>query len=106
MFGWGGGLPHEWVGAKKFGMSLETREIKLLWRDILGFCRDIPESPEKFERKKSSCSIFGPYQILVILVRFWPLFGLFSDLCGAVVSEFFSGILGPKALWLVSAFPN
>ena len=40
-FRWGGGLPREGVGAKKFGMSLETREIKLYWRDIPGFCRDI-----------------------------------------------------------------
>ena len=51
IFGWGGGLPREWVGAKKFGMSLETREIKLLGRDIPGFCRDIPPKPEKFEKK-------------------------------------------------------
>ena len=40
------------MGAKKFGMSLETREIKLFWRDILGFCWDIPAVPEKFEKKK------------------------------------------------------
>ena len=51
IFGWGGGLPREWVGAKKFGMSLETQGIKLFWRDIPGFCRDIPEAPEKFEKK-------------------------------------------------------
>ena len=31
IFGWGGGLPHEEVGAKKFGMSLEAREIKLFF---------------------------------------------------------------------------
>ena len=52
IFGWGGCLPREWVGAKKFGMSLETREIKLFYRDIPGFCRDIPAVPEKFEKKK------------------------------------------------------
>ena len=40
------------MGAKKFGMPLETREIKLFWRDIPGFCWDIPEAPEKFEKKK------------------------------------------------------
>ena len=51
-FGWGGGLPREGVGANKFGMSLETREIKLFWRDIPGFRRDIPGVPEKFEKKK------------------------------------------------------
>ena len=44
-FQWGRGLPCEWVGAKKFDMSLETREIKL-------FGRDIPGVPEKFEKKK------------------------------------------------------
>ena len=52
IFRWGGGLPHEGVGAKKFGMALETREIKLSWRDIQGFCWDIPEVPEKFEKKR------------------------------------------------------
>ena len=49
---WGGSFPREGVGAEKFHMSLETREIKLFWRDIPGFCRDIPEAPEKFEKKK------------------------------------------------------
>ena len=48
----GGGLPREGVGAKKFGTSLETREIKLFWWDIPGFCRDIPAVPEKFEKKR------------------------------------------------------
>ena len=48
------------VGAKKFGMSLETQGIKLFWRDIPGFCRDIPKAPEKCEKK-----IFG--------FNFWPL---------------------------------
>ena len=41
------------VGAKKLGMSLETRETKLFWRDIPGCGRDIPEVPEKFEKKKN-----------------------------------------------------
>ena len=52
IFRWGGGLPGEGGGAKKFGVSLETRETKFFWRDIPGFCRDIPEVPEKFEKKK------------------------------------------------------
>ena len=52
IFRWGRGLPREGVGAKKFGMSLETREIKFFGGDIPGFCRDIPEVPEKFEKKK------------------------------------------------------
>ena len=51
-FRWGGGLPRERVGAKKFDTSLETREIKLFGRDIPGLCRDIPELPEKFEKSK------------------------------------------------------
>ena len=51
IFWWGGGLPPKGVGAKKFGMSLETRETKLFGRDIPGFCRDITEVPEKFEKK-------------------------------------------------------
>ena len=50
IFGCGGGLPREWVGAKKFGMSFETQESQTFWRDIPGiFCRDIPRVPEKFD---------------------------------------------------------
>ena len=60
IFQWGRGLPRERVGAKKFDTSLETREIKLFGRDIPGFCRDIPGAPEKFEKKKSLCSISVP----------------------------------------------
>ena len=52
IFGWGGGLPREWVGAKKFGVSFETQGNQTFWRDIPGFCRDIPAAPEKFEKKK------------------------------------------------------
>ena len=74
---WGGGLPREGVGVEKFGMSLETRETKLFWRDIPGFCRvrDIPEVPEKFEKKKCvfnfrplylSCFSRGPFWTLKI----------------------------------------
>ena len=65
---WGRGLPRERVGAKKFDMSLETQGTKLFGRDIPGFCRDIPEVPEKFE-KKSLCSIFVPYITLPIVLR-------------------------------------
>ena len=59
VFWWGGGLPLEGVGAKKFGMSLEIRETKLFGWDIPGFCWDIPGAPEKFEEKKFVFS-FGP----------------------------------------------
>ena len=37
VFGWGGGLPREWVGAKKFGMSFETQGKQTFWRDIPKF---------------------------------------------------------------------
>ena len=61
IFGWSGGLPREMVGAKKLGMSFETQENQTFWRDIPGFCRDIPELPEKFEKTTKLCSIFRPY---------------------------------------------
>ena len=51
-FGWGGGLPREGVGAKNFGMSFETQGNQTFWRDIPGFCRDMPGALEKFEKKK------------------------------------------------------
>ena len=53
IFWWGGGLPHEGAGAKKFGMSLETHHNQTFWWDIQG-------EPEKFE-KKCLCSILAPY---------------------------------------------
>ena len=43
-----GGLPREGVGAKKFGMSLETQGNQTFGQD---FCRDIPVVHEKFEKK-------------------------------------------------------
>ena len=52
IFGWGGGLPREGVGAKKFGMSFETHGSQTFWRDIPGFWWDIPGVPKKFEKKK------------------------------------------------------
>ena len=60
IFRWGRGLPREGVGAKKFDMSLETREIKLFWRDIPGFCWDIPAAPEKFEKKRARVQFLAP----------------------------------------------
>ena len=59
IFRWGGGLPRERVGAKKFGTSLETQGNQTFGRDIPEFCRDIPGVPDKFE-KKSLCSIIVP----------------------------------------------
>ena len=60
IFRWGEGLPRERVGAEKFGMSLETREIKLFGWDIPGFCSDSPAVPEKFEKKKVSVQFLAP----------------------------------------------
>ena len=74
IFWWGGGLPREGVGAKKFGMSLETQGIKLLWRDIPGFCRDIPAAPEKFEKKMFGFnfrSLISPYSNGAVQIRLW-----------------------------------
>ena len=62
---WGGGLPREGVGAKKFGMSLETREVKLFWRDIPDFA--VPAVPEKLERKKL---VFNYWPLLFSLLNF------------------------------------
>ena len=50
--GWGRGLPREGPGAKKFGMSFETQGNQMFWRDIPGFCGEIPGAPEKFEKNK------------------------------------------------------
>ena len=51
IFGWGGGLPRERVGAKKFGTSLETQETKLFGGISRDFAQDFPGAPEKFEKK-------------------------------------------------------
>ena len=54
IFRWGGGLPREGVGAKKFGMSFETQGYKSFWPDIPGFCRDILGRPKSL-RNNSVC---------------------------------------------------
>ena len=63
-------------------MPLETRETKLFWRDIPGFCRDIPEAPEKFEKKKFVFNFRSlakgdrqeEFDHFSCLTRFWSLF--------------------------------
>ena len=45
-------------------MPFETREIKLFWRDVPGFCRDIPGVPEKFEKKKVWVQFSFPIGVL------------------------------------------
>ena len=57
MFGWGGGLPR---GPKTSVCHSKPGTSKLFWRDIPGFCWDIPAVPEKFDKQKVCGSIFGP----------------------------------------------
>ena len=70
IFGWGGVLPFESVGAKKFSMSFETRGSKVFG----GISRDFARAPEKFEKKKL-CSILVPYSFslrkFLTGLRFW-----------------------------------
>ena len=89
IFQWGRGLPRERVGAKKFDTSLETREIKLFGRDIPGFCRDIPEVPEKFEKKK-----------FVLIFRSLPYATIFGYAIFSLKMSLqkHKGILSPTAL--------
>ena len=69
------------MGAKKFDTSLETQGIKLFWRDIPGFCRDIPEAPEKSEKK-----MFG--------FNFWPLHLHLAHTLLHCFGINFSGVIG------------
>ena len=62
IFWWGRGLPYEGVGAKKFGMPLETREIKLL-AGYPGILLGYPGGARKVWEKKSLCSILVPYNL-------------------------------------------
>ena len=52
IFGWGGGLPCEAVGTKKFGMFFEAQGNQTFWQDILGFLAGYPGEPPKSLRKK------------------------------------------------------
>ena len=81
-FEWRRGLPHERVGAQKLGMSLETREIKLFWRDIPGFCWDIPPVPEKFENKKVCVHFLAPIFVTRMTVAYVCL--MFAHCCACV----------------------
>ena len=53
IFRWGGGLPREGVGAKKFRYAPRNQGNRTFWQDIPGFCRDIPGAPEKVEEKRA-----------------------------------------------------
>ena len=60
IFWWGGGLSREGVGAKKFGMSLETQGIKFFWAGYPGILPGYPGSARKVWEKKFGFN-FGPY---------------------------------------------
>ena len=60
IFRWGRGLPREGVGAKKFNMSLETKEINFYGRDIPGDFAGISRKRPKSLRKKKFVSNFWP----------------------------------------------
>ena len=60
IFRWGGGLPRERVGAKKFGMSVETQGNQTFWRDVPGFFAGISRRCPKSLRKKKSVFNFWP----------------------------------------------
>ena len=62
IFGWGGGLPSEGVGAKKLGMSFETQETKLLGGISKYFPRISRRGPML---RTSEDSRFGIYFLLI-----------------------------------------
>ena len=63
----GGGLPREGVGAKKFGMPLETQgRNQTFGRDIPGLLPGYFRGCPKSLRKKSLCSIFGRNRGLLV----------------------------------------
>ena len=57
IFRWGRGLPHEGVGAKKFGMPLENREIKLFLAGYPGIWPGYPGGRPKSLTLSSSSQI-------------------------------------------------
>ena len=54
---WGGGLPHEGVGAKKFGVSLKAQGKQTFWQDILAFLPGHPWGRPKSLKEKGLRSI-------------------------------------------------
>ena len=56
----GRGLPHEGVGAKKFCMPLETREIKLFLAGYPGILPGYPGSARKVREKKVCVQFSSP----------------------------------------------
>ena len=60
IFGWGGGLPREGVGAKNLGMSFEALGNQSFWRDILGFFARISQGRPKSMGTKKFVFNFRP----------------------------------------------
>ena len=54
-FCWGGDLPCEGVGVKKFGMSLETQGKQTLSRDIQGYSLEYPGDSGCPKRSRTEC---------------------------------------------------
>ena len=69
------------MGGKKFGMTIETKGKRSFGRDIPGFWRDVPELPEKFEKKKFAFNFWSGGVRARFCVRFQavkvPIFGGF-----------------------------
>ena len=54
------------MGAQKFGMCFETQGNQIFWRDIPGFCRDIPGAPEK---QAHCCMVCVQFSFPIIAVN-------------------------------------
>ena len=80
IFQWGGGLPCERVGAKKFGMSFETQGNQT-------FGRDIPGVPERLERKKKFFASWGPI--------LWPYLGSSARAPKRALGSCYGGVRSP-----------
>ena len=52
IFGWGGGLPREGMGPKKFGMSFETQGNQTFLAGYPGILPGYPGGARKFEKQK------------------------------------------------------
>ena len=104
VFRWGGGLPRARVGAKKFGMSLETRETKLfggISRDFAGISRTCP----KCLRKKGLCSIFVPQFRIRDLMLSYPHPWL-NNICTTLSFVMQDGLRNPEAFGETRKLPR
>ena len=64
IFSWDGGAFHvKGWGPKSSVCPSKPRESNLFWRDIPGFCRDIPEAPEKVWEKNVWVQFLAPKRL-------------------------------------------